>query len=124
MNSNLYMPIFYNSLELASALSDEEFGRVVRLLLSRLGYNKEGDLNSLSLTERMAYGFMLDGAMRIIGREKPDASGTAATPPRSGGYKNEVRRFNFDPSEAFQKAIERTYGKKESEPTSTPTRDY
>ena len=110
--NDLYMPVFYSYLEATKSLSNEEFGKIVRMLLAKLGSEKDAVVSELSDAGKIAYAFMLDGATRIIGRgaNKSDATYKATsvspTPKRQG---------NFDPRAAFEKALERSYGKKEPE---------
>ena len=111
---DLYMPLFYNSLEITASLSDAEFGRLVRALLAKLGGRESQSEDDLPLELKIAYNFMLDAALRIIGRERKNRY--------MGTYKNqnktaesEPKRYgNFDPKAAFEKALKRTYGKQEN----------
>ncbi len=110
---DLYLPIFYNTLELAAELSNEEFGIVVRRLLEKLGKRSKQDENDLPANLKITYNFMLDGALRIIGRRKVTAGiGSHRTEiAKASSEKSKKRYGNFDPKEAFEKALERSYGK-------------
>lgn len=101
---DLYMPIFYNSLELTESLSDAEFGQLVRMLLKKLGGREEPKVNALPPAPRMAYNFMLESAERIVGRRGSESHQKKLAEAKRHG--------NFDPKEAFERALERTYGKK------------
>ena len=112
-NKDLYLPIFYSYLDLTKSLSDAEFGMLVRMLLTRLGSKGEPNVDALPENVKIAYGFMLDGAMRIIGR---GAKKTNTTYTAASAEKPAPKRYgNFDPRAAFERALERTYGKKEPE---------
>lgn len=104
------MPLFYNCLEFTESLSAAQFGLVVRTLLSTLGGSNTFCAENLPQDLKIAYNFMLDGARRVIEKNnkihKPKGDNAINGAPK---YK---RYGNFDPKEAFERAIERTYGKK------------
>ena len=111
---DLYLPIFYNTLEITAGLENAEFGVIVRTLLAKLGGRGTPSEDSLPPHLKTTYKFMLDGALRIIGRRKAVLAGLqdkAKEPPQ----KQNKRYGNFDAREAFEKALERSYGKKEPE---------
>jgi len=103
-DKDLYMPLFYTSLELTESLSDAEFGRVVRSLLKKLGGRGSAEEETLPQASRIAYNFMLEGAKRIIGRQVYGKKVNNMPEPKRYG--------NFDPKAAFEKALERSYGKR------------
>ena len=106
-DKDLYLPLFYSSLELTESLSDAEFGLIVRMLLTKLGGGGAVSEDSLPRALRIAYNFMLEGAERIIGRHRAGGKANNNKPTETG-----KRRYgNFDPRVAFEKALERTYGK-------------
>lgn len=118
---NLYMPIFYNTLELTAELSDEEFGIVIRALLTKLGNDLPRE-ESMPVKLKIAYNYMLDAAKRIIERENSGSQKSFAKKDKAEKEPFPVKRYgNFDPREAFEKALERSYGKKE--PTQTSCTD-
>ena len=96
----IFFPLFYNSLELTESLSDEEFGKLTRELLRSAG-KKEYSAN-LEPKLTMAYNFMLDSAIRIF---------TTYAKPKyySHSAKPKNKEYNFDPDEAFEKALARSY---------------
>ncbi len=90
---NLFLPLFYNTLELTESLSNAEFGELVRELL-RSGGKKE-HAAALEPKLMLAYCFMLDGAIRIFttyGKAKNFAPSA----------KTKKKEYSFDPEEAFQ----------------------
>ena len=114
---NLYMPIFYNTLELAAELSDEEFGIVVRALLGKLGGGATRCEN-MPAKLKIAYNYMLDSAMRIIERDSSATKKAFAKKEKAEKEPPAKRYGNFDPRLAYERALERTYGKKEPVQTS------
>lgn len=110
---DLYLPIFYNTLELAEGLDNEEFGLVVRTLLAKLGGRGVPTEDGLPQNLKTTYNFMLDGALRIIGRRRVLACTESRREEKTKDSveKQRKRYGNFDPKEAFEKALERTYGK-------------
>ena len=109
---DLYLPLFYSYLDITKSLSNAEFGMLVRMLLERLGSNGEPSLNKLSEAGRIAYAFMLDGATRVIERGK---KGSLTYNLYANNNQEPKRNGNFDPKDAFKKALERSYGKEVSE---------
>ena len=112
---DLYLPIFYNTLELAGELNNEEFGLVVRTLLAKLGGRCAPSEDGLPQNLKTTYSFMLDGALRIIGRRKLFVRADSYRKEKPNAEIQNRRYGNFDPQEAFEKALERSYGKKEPE---------
>lgn len=106
----LFLPLFYNTLELTDGLSNEEFGKLVRELLRSTG-NKEYSA-SLEPKLMLAYNFMLDNAIRVF---------TTYTKKKAYSYnsKSKNKEYNFDPEEAFQNAIARSYRSSEQKERST-----
>ncbi len=101
---DLYMPLFYNCLDITESLSDSEFGQLVRMLLKKLGGRGEPDISDMPRELGIAYSFMLESAMRIVGR------GCNAK-EKNRNKPTEYKRYgSFDPKEAFERALERSYG--------------
>lgn len=105
--NKIFLPVFYNSLELTETLSNEEFGLLLRELLRSRG-QKEYSAN-LPMHLRLAYNFMLDNAIRIFNMnlKYPMDKGAKGSSRKKLGTENER---SFDGEEAFQKALARTYG--------------
>ena len=103
---NLFLPLFYNTLEITESLSDAEFGVLVRELLRSRGKKEYAPRLPQNLI--LAYRFMMENATRVFGSWRFKNSGYR----NSGGKKENSapREMGFDPEEAFEKALERTYG--------------
>ena len=107
--NSLYFPVFYNCLEITDTLTDEEFGILLRALLKHV---PEGTLpNGLPPNLLMAYRFMLDSAMWVFNSHGKWVSGAKRS--RTDNKSIWISQRNFDPEEAFQTALKRSYGKKE-----------
>ena len=108
--NKLFLPLFYNTLEITGSLDDAEFGLLVRALLKSRG--SKGYLPNLPKHLLLAYNFMLDEAMRVFSLYST-RSGSSYGSKRSSGYSaerfcKEAHTPNFDPDEAFRLAIERS----------------
>ena len=110
--NKIFLPVFYNSLELTENLSDEEFGRLLRELLRSRG--ERGYSANLPVHLNLAYNFMLDNAIRIFngGVKFRTDKGAKYAPRKNGGSEPER---SFDGEDAFKKALARTYGQKGEE---------
>ena len=64
----LYLPVFFNWFDMTEGLSDEEFGMVIRALISSELRGSAPD--KLSPAARIAYAFMLDAAKRTHDGQK------------------------------------------------------
>lgn len=107
--NSLYFPVFYNCLEITDTLTDEEFGILLRALLKHV---PEGTLpNGLPPNLLMAYRFMLDSAIRVFNSHGRWANGEKRR--RTENKSGSILQRGFDPEEAFQTALKRSYGKKE-----------
>ena len=107
-----YMPFFFNWVEITSLLSDEDFGKVVRALCEHFkdGKSPEG----IPLHLQMTYAFMLDGAERAVAYQKRVSERNkqnAAARWNKEEKKKKPDFYNFDPEDAFKRALERSYGK-------------
>ncbi len=103
---NLFMPIFYSALEITSALSDGEFGQIIRELLASGG--KKDYVPNLPSALAIAYKFMLESAIRVFGNSYSSAGKSS---------KQKYSRRELSPEEAdyaeevFKRALERSSGK-------------
>ena len=106
--TKVFFPLFYNTLELTSSLSNEEFGVLIRELLNSRGSRDYS--TSLPTNLIVPYKFMLDNAIRIFNL----AYTKRAPQGKKGSTKKESeRQGDFDAEEAFQKALMRSYGTSE-----------
>lgn len=111
---NLYFPLFYEYLELTETLTNAEFGRLVRLLLSSVGGKLDKDEIQPKL--RLPYSFMMDSAMRVFGRQKETSDrfremANKRWEKEKGGKKKPHDNYSdTDPDEAFRLALERSFG--------------
>ena len=111
--NKIFLPVFYNSLDLTENLSDEEFGILLRELLRSRG--ERGYSANLPRHLKLAYNFMLDNAIRIFnGGVKLRMEKAVKFAPRKNGG-SEQRERSFDVDDAFKKALARTYGQKGEE---------
>ena len=99
--NKLFFPLFYNTLELTKSFSDKEFGELIRELLKSEGRKEYAAKLGPELS--IAYNFMLDNAVRLFDTYSKQKS------PRKN-TKAYGREYNFDPEEAFEKALARSYG--------------
>ena len=101
---NLYFPLFYKYYDITASMSDEDFGKLVRLVL----LNMRGDRTEIPDNLLIAYNFIIDAANRVFAKRgrTPGADGhkkqasKSAPPPKYS---------NFDPEEAFKNALERNW---------------
>lgn len=101
----LFIPLFYNTLEITECLTDGEFGALIRELLRSGGKREYKPKLPTGLT--VAYNFMLDNAQRIFSLKLiRDAEGACA--PKKRGQKSSINSLD-----AFEKALERTDTKKD-----------
>lgn len=103
----LFFPIFYNALEICASLKDEEFGKLIRVLL--LSGGKRDYAPNLSPHLTIAYKFMLDSAIRVF-------EGSYGSSQRSRTQSRSKRELTPEEEqyieETFQRALERSYGTK------------
>ncbi len=116
IGGKVYFPFFYRHLALVGSLSNEEFGELMRAILSSEGsIPPKGALNPKL---EIAYNFIVDDTARYFSKNgcKPQA----AAPQRYPTHKKQEepkkeeapkqRYGSFDPIDAFKKAVARTYG--------------
>ena len=104
--ASLYFPFFYNYYEITESLSDEEFGRLVRIVMLSM----RGDKVEIPKEFKVIYNFIVDGARRVFEsrmqkRKKYEQNNSKKPKERSG---------DFDAEAAFKKALERTYGSRDA----------
>ena len=103
-SANLYFPFFYNYYDITESMSDEEFGRLVRIVMLSM----RGDKVEIPKEFKVIYNFIVDGARRVFEsriqkRKKYEQSKAQISKPKE-------RCGDFDAEAAFKKALERTYG--------------
>jgi len=142
--TNLYFPIFYKWFDMTEEFSDAEFGALLRAIRRKLESGEDTD--SLPLHIKVACNFIIDGAERVVMRQRDisergrelaerrwnkgeEKSSPAPSDAKSGGSayenssghsrrnSNQPKFLSFDVDEAFTKAMERSYGKKDTENT-------
>ncbi len=103
-DTTLYFPVFYKYIPVLAWLSKEEVGELICAIM----------INTGSLTPKeplegkieMIYSLMTTDANILFEKNLPKREGRREEPQK--------RRYgNFDPMEVFEKALERSYGKKE-----------
>ena len=101
---NLFIPIFYSALEFTKLLCDEEFGLLIRELLTSRG--RKDYVPRLPAHLVIAYNFMLDSAIRVFGN-------SYGAHEKTRSRKNAPRELTPEEEsyaeEAFQRALERSY---------------
>ena len=101
---NLYFPFFYNYYDITRCMSDEDFGRLIRIVT----LNLRGEETEVPKELLIAYNFIYDDAMRMFKLKN------SASRKRQAAVvdKKETERYgDFDAESAFKKALIRTYGK-------------
>ena len=109
-SNKFFFPIPYSTLEATATLSDGELGAILRELLRSGG---EADYKP-KLNGKLAtvYGFMLCDAVRIFNLKLDRRRDGAKAQPKSAASTPAKRRLgDFDPNEAFENALARSYGK-------------
>lgn len=104
---NLYFPIFYTACDNTDTLSDEEFGILIRALLKHgPTRTRPEDLHPLLISP---YNFMLEAAVRVFdARGKSPNFSKNSAPPQYNAKKD----TGIDYDAVYERALERTYGKK------------
>ena len=102
---NLFIPIFYSALEFTKLLCDEEFGLLIRELLTSRG--RKDYVPRLPAHLVIAYNFMLDSAIRVFG----NSYGSQEKYQKPKGSRRELSQEEAEyTEEAFRRALERSYG--------------
>ena len=113
----LYFPLHYKWVSIIEEISDEEFGRLIRALLAHFYWEKEPQ--DLPKHLQVAYRFILDAAERVLEkRERASEHSRKMATARWGDKvyyngKERIRAGNFDPEEAFQRALKRSREQKD-----------
>lgn len=109
---NLYFPFFYNYYDITSCMSDEEFGRLIRIVT----LNLRGEETEVPRELLIAYNFIYDDAMRMFklknSASRKRQSAEAEKREKQKDREKEKERYgDFDAELAFKNALIRTYGK-------------
>lgn len=103
-----YLPFFFNWVDLTSALTDEDFGRVVRALVEN--FRDGTDPENLPMHLHMAYVFMLDGAKRAVEHQRSTSSKRRENANnRWNKPERKPEHLDFDVDAAVQRALDRSY---------------
>lgn len=105
---NLYFPIFYSTYDVTAPITDEEFGMLVRALLKHAPERTRPEGFSPHMLS--LYNFMLESAVRVFDSrgKSPNFEKNTEPSPRHTAEK----KGHIDYDAAYQRAIERSYGKK------------
>ncbi len=107
--NNAFFPLFYSHTSFLSRLSAADFGTlIIAITISNGCYPSK-----VPLPENLdiIYQFMVEEAGRLFDRYTPRGKKSEMLKNPEKSEKRE-RYGNFDPNEAFQKALARSYGKK------------
>lgn len=103
---NLYFPLFYEWIKSAEPISDEDFGRIVRAVSRSM--QGEDAVSELPSELRAICNFMINGAQRIFENSQAQSYSRAWNKKGARQESEEKREYIEN---AFQKALERSYGK-------------
>jgi len=103
---NLYFPLFYEAIESAEPISDENFGKIIRAASRKI--RGEEAAGALSCELQVICNMIVSSAQRIF-------EGSRAQEPPKVWNKKPEKKLGSEreqwASSAFEKALERTYGK-------------
>lgn len=105
---NLYFPIFYTACENTDSLSDEDFGILIRTLLKHASdrITPEG-LKPILIPP---YKFILEAAIRVF--DSRGKGQNSEKNPQAYTQRTETKKGHIDYDAAYERAVERSYGKK------------
>lgn len=103
---NLYFPLFYEAIESAEPISDENFGKIIRAASRKI--RGEAAAGELSCELQVICNMIVSSAQRVFEGNRTQEA------PKVWNRKPE-KKLDADreiwSSEAFEKALKRTYGK-------------